>query len=284
MTVRSLARETLQQLHLLKSYRRAKKSYHRAKKSYRRTKSRLKRRFFPAQPLFYTLSPDLLIAIHSCFRKASTLGICAHSDYMEFGVYRGFSLWYAQALSRDMEIADMRFFGFDSFKGLPVLKGKDKNGDFQKGMFKSSRPFVEKNLDHYGVDWKRTFLVEGYYSESLNENTKKEHRFRECAVCVIDCDLYEATRDVLNFVGPLLGEKAFIVFDDWNCYQADPERGERKAFSEFLERNPVIRTTSQEMFGANCQVFLIEKTCVPREAVSKRSFESFISTSGKKLT
>jgi O-methyltransferase len=148
-------------------------------------------------------------------------------------------------------------------------------------MFKSSRPFVEKKLNRYGVDWKRTFLVEGYYSKSLNENTKKAHRFRQCAVCVIDSDLYESARDVLNFVGPLLGEKAFIVFDDWNCYKADPERGERKAFSEFLERNPAIRTTSQGMFGTNCQVFLIEKTCVPREPVSKRSFEPFISTSGK---
>lgn len=243
MTVRSLARETLQQLHLLKFYRRA--------------KYRFKTGSFPAQDPFYTLSPDLLIAIHSCFRKALKLGISAHSDYMEFGVYRGFALWYAQALARDMEIADMRFFGFDSFKGLP----EDKSGGFQEGIYNSSRASVEKNLDRYGVDWKRTFLVEGYYSESLNENTKKEHRFRECAVCVIDCDLYESTRDVLNFVGPLLGEKAFIVFDDWNCYKADPERGERKAFSEFLERNPAIRVTSQEIFGANCQVFLIEKTC-----------------------
>jgi O-methyltransferase len=209
--------------------------------------------------VFHTVSPDLLIALHHCFLKASSLDILSHSDYMEYGIYHGFAFWYAQSLAKDLELDDLRFFGFDSFQGLPEIVGKDQGGDFAAGMYSSGREFVEKNLNQYGVDWTNTHLVEGFYSDTLNENTKKEYQFRKCSILVIDCDLYEATREVLTFVGSLLNEQAFIIFDDWNCYNADPEKGERKAFAEFLQQNPTIKATPHKQFGSNCQVFFLEK-------------------------
>ena len=90
-------------------------------------------------------------------------------------------------------------------------------------------------------------------------STQKKHRFRRCSLCVVDCDLYEAAREVLAFVGPLLNEKSFVIFDDWNCYNADPEKGERRAFAEVLQQNPAIKASSHGQFGSNCHVFFLEK-------------------------
>lgn len=208
---------------------------------------------------FYTLSPHLLIALNSCLKRAQALNILGGTDYMEFGLFRGFSFWYAQAVAQDMNVLDMRYFGFDSFQGLPELTGLDENSDFSKGDFKCGRNLVEKHLNQYGVDWKKMFLVEGFYSDSLNENTKNQYRFRKCSVCVVDCDLYEAACDVLNFVAPMLNDKSFLIFDDWNCNNSDAEQGEQKAFTDFLAKNPNIKAEPYGQFGHNCQVFFLDK-------------------------
>jgi hypothetical protein len=31
-----------------------------------------------------------------------------------------------------------------------------------------------------------------------------------------------------------------IAFDDWNCFLADPERGQRLAWRQFVEANPQL--------------------------------------------
>lgn len=223
-------------------------------------KYKVKAAISPKQDEFCTLSPALLIAINSCFRKAQSLNILENTDYMEFGIFRGFAFWYAQAIANDSNINKMRFFGFDSFKGLPKIKGLDIGSDFSKGDFKCGRDLVEKYLNQFGVDWKKTFLIEGFFYDTLNDKTKQQYELGSCSICVVDCDLYEAARDVLNFVGPLLSNKSFVIFDDWNCNKANPELGERKAFAEFLENNSNIKSEPYGQFGYNCQVFFLEKT------------------------
>ena len=209
---------------------------------------------------FYTLSPPLLVALQWCLREGHSRGILDETEYMEFGIFRGFAFWYAQAVAVDLGLRGMRFFGFDSFAGLPEIEDKDAKEDFKKGQFAASKALVEQSLNLYGVDWERTFLVPDYFSDSLTADLKARHQMRKCSICVVDCDLYEATRDALNFVGPIFNEKAFVVFDDWNCYDADPDKGERKAFAEFLAKNPAFKATPAKQFGWNCQVFLLETT------------------------
>jgi hypothetical protein len=63
----------------------------------------------------------------------------------------------------------------------------------------------------------------------------------------------------LNFIIPLLNETCFLIFDDWNCYGANDDKGERKAFAEFLKENPNIKAESYGQFGSNCEVFLLQK-------------------------
>jgi hypothetical protein len=183
------------------------------------------------------------------------------SDYLEFGVYRGFTLWYAQALIKDFGVRDMRCFGFDSFAGLPRPNGIDvstQEPGFYEGAFFVKRATVEADLTHHGTDWSRTALVEGWYEDTLVPQTRAELGLRRCSVCVVDCDLYESARRVLEFVEPLLADGSCLLFDDWNMYQRDPDKGERRAFAELLMRRPDIRADPLLEFGTHGQGFVLK--------------------------
>jgi O-methyltransferase len=219
----------------------------------------LKRKVNPVLRAFYPLTPHLLLAVERSLewiqqnRKGS-------GDYLEFGIFRGFTFWYAQACSKQKNIQNMRFFGFDSFFGLPEIKGLDKNGDFQEGLYYSPRHDVEGYLNEYGVDWNKTVLVEGWFDKTLTNETRQKNKIVSAALVVIDCDLYESTVPVMNFLQPLIGEeKTIILFDDWNSFGASDQKGERKAFKEFLDKNPAIKCEAFIQFGPHGQGFLVWK-------------------------
>jgi hypothetical protein len=54
----------------------------------------------------------------------------------------------------------------------------------------------------------------------------------------IDCDLYESTIDVLDYLlaHHHLADGCAIFFDDWNCSNASPAFGERRAWNEMVEK------------------------------------------------
>jgi len=82
--------------------------------------------------------------------------------------------------------------------------------------------------------------MKGWYKEALTPETREKYNLRRCSICVVDCDLYDSSRLVLKFIEPLISSQSIILFDDWNMFGGDPNKGEQKAFSEFLARNPHI--------------------------------------------
>src|ERR1700758_2526113 len=198
---------------------------------------RIRARLAPPEQPFSPCTPSLLIAVQHSLRLLCERGLAEGSDYLEFGVYRGFTIWYAQALIKDMGIRDMRCFGFDSFAGLPKPEGIDALPFFYEGAFAASRAGVEANMTYFGTDWSRTRLIGGWFDDTLTQQTRAEHGLRRCSLCVVDCDLYESSRVVLDFVEPLLADRSIILFDDWDIYR-DPNKGQRKALAELLERRP----------------------------------------------
>ena len=58
------------------------------------------------------------------------------------------------------------------------------------------------------------------------------------AIIHIDCDLYESTMDVLDYLfeNKHLLDGCMIFFDDWNCGNASPHLGERRAWSEITKK------------------------------------------------
>jgi len=162
----------------------------------------------------------------------------ALGDYLEFGVFNGTSLACMHEVVRDLKAEQVRLFGFDSFEGMP-LESKKEDGGWYPGQFKSELDETRYNLTRQGIDWKKTFLTKGWFKDTLTEDFKRQHNIRKASVIMIDCDIYSAAKESLNFCKSLIVDKAIIVFDDWNSGNlADHGLGEKKAFTEFLAENP----------------------------------------------
>lgn len=150
--------------------------------------------------LFYTLSPEALPALVKAFQIAPSSG-----NYYEFGVFKGFSLWFA---SRITEGRDMKLFGFDSFQGLPAGKA-DKSPWWKEGNYSASHKFVKQHMTD-----SRVVLVPGFYSRALFESFEEHHGVADIAVIMIDCDIYESAKEILGYFGPRLRAGAIVLFDD----------------------------------------------------------------------
>jgi len=81
------------------------------------------RRIRGYEPLggFYSLSPDALVALVRVFniqqsQLSSGRNLFEGHGYYEFGLFRGFSFWFAEQLSREYAGPSFRLFGFDSFE------------------------------------------------------------------------------------------------------------------------------------------------------------------------
>lgn len=120
------------------------------------------------------------------------------------------------------------FYAFDSFEGMPEPQDIDQQKIFRKGMNATSEERF-KNLCRFDVFRMRT--VKGFYNEVLPKFSWNGDQ--KIVLAYIDCDYYESTVPVLQFLHNKLDHGAILAFDDWNCYYGDPERGEKKAFAEF---------------------------------------------------
>ena len=148
-------------------------------------------------------------------------------DYFEFGVYKGRSLILFYYLAKKMGMR-IRFFGFDSFAGLPESEGKV----FHKGQFSFSQESLKKYLEKVGVT-NNIFLIKGYYSQSLKKELFTHYKLEKASVIHIDCDLYISTKEVLNFIEPLLQNGTILIFDDWGSFGNNDSLGQKRAFQEF---------------------------------------------------
>ncbi len=207
---------------------------------------------------FDTANKPTLPALAKALAKAADYGMSGRGDYMEFGLFKGYAFWHAQVTAKRLGLADMRFFGFDSFAGMPDIAPEDEttHGEFYKGQFCCTKESVSRNLEAKGVDWNRTVLTEGYFDQSLTPELKQRHGMKKIAVALIDCDLYTSTRDVLNFIADLLQEGTVLMFDDWNCFDRDDDRGQRRAVREFLAQRPGVTLEHFFDYGAYGKVFI----------------------------
>lgn len=209
---------------------------------------------------FSSATRELPAALERCFDVAMELGTADRGDYYEFGIFKGYSLWKAQQLANERGLTGMRFFGFDSFAGLPTPSGIDETEEefFYGSQYACSLEAVTRNLTRAGADWNRTRLIEGYFADSLTEETKRREGMRAASIVVVDCDLYSSARSALHFVKDLLLPRSILVLDDWNAFDKADDRGERRAFREFLEENEHLTATDLFEYGTYGKTFLLE--------------------------
>jgi len=182
-------------------------------------------------------------------------GINSLGDYLEFGVYQGTSLLCMIGVAKDSNLKNIRYFGFDSFEGLPAPTDLGEVALWSKEGFKADYEFTREILTKANVDWNRTFLIKGFFSSTLNKNTIDENKLTKASIIMIDCDMYSSAKEALNFCIPFIQDDAIVFFDDWNC--TDSNGGEKKAFSEFLKENPNFRAEEFGTYCSNAQVFRV---------------------------
>jgi hypothetical protein len=156
--------------------------------------------------------------------------------YFEFGCHGAVTMRMAYDHSR--HLFDWTFVGFDSFEGLPEIEEIDKQDIWQKGKLATSEEEFRRIVIKHGIPKDRLITVKGFYDKTLTEDLKKRLLPRKAAVVYVDCDLYASTVPVLRFIKDFLQKGTILVFDDWNCFHGDPDKGERLAFSQFREQNP----------------------------------------------
>jgi hypothetical protein len=180
--------------------------------------------------------------------------------YLEFGSAGGGSLTDAfYAASRYRRLSGMLFFVFDSFEGLPEPAGLDADEfrRYNKGDYACNLDSFRQNVRKRGVDLDRLTCISGWYAETLNEGLKRELPIRKAAVVWIDCDLYESTVPVLEFITDYIQDGTVLIFDDWFSYKGRPDRGEAKAFREWLAKNPAIQATEYHRSDRTMMSFIM---------------------------
>jgi hypothetical protein len=161
--------------------------------------------------------------------------------YLEFGTFYGGG--FVKNFAHLGGILKGSFYGFDSFQGLPEVPQEEtafSGGKFVLGNYSCNEASFKLIIEFCGVDMNRVKTVSGFYETSLRGKTGFDYGIgtESVSVCVIDCDIKEATQDVLTFVTPLLQPGALIYFDDWLLTRGSPAVGERAAALEWLEKNP----------------------------------------------
>jgi O-methyltransferase len=192
-------------------------------------------------------------------------------DFLEFGVASGVTLLFiALAYQRYKSVkyasdVERKLFGFDSFEGLP----ENEHRRWPKSIFKSnvvsSHPtlaideLVTEDKIHAMFDkceLPRPVLIKGNFSDTI-DHAREDGHIHAAALVHIDCDLYESCRDVLKGIRSLLQNGTVIYFDDWNNYKGDPNKGERRAVTEFLAENPNIIFNDFLSYTAFSKAFIV---------------------------
>lgn len=135
-------------------------------------------------------------------------------NYLEFGVAGGKSFdWFMTENSH----ADSRFYGFDTFDGLP-----EDWGAFKKGTFNTNNeiPLIK--------DYRGKFL-KGLFQQKLPAFLPELDKSRK-NVFMMDADLWSATLYVLTSISPYLKKGDIIFFDEFVV-----PTHEFKAFLDFTE-------------------------------------------------
>ena len=136
--------------------------------------------------------------------------------YLEFGVWQGASLrTWSQLLRNPLS----SLHGFDSFEGLPEAWNTLPKGSFD----------AKGDLPQF--DDPRIILHKGWFHETLPGFVLPEH---ERLLLNLDADLYASTKYVLDTLQEAICPGTIIIFDEFN-----DRLHELKAFSEFLETNPM---------------------------------------------
>ena len=195
---------------------------------------------FQMSLLHFYREPDALRVIQEAFRVADLQmnPLDAYSLYSlvrmqatvpgsiaEIGMYRGGSARIICHLK-----GDKKFYGFDTFQGLPKPRVEDEKW-FTTKQFQARKDAVAACL----ADFKNVELIEGLFPESGAALNGERLSFVN-----LDVDLYQGMISSLNFIWEKMSTRGMVLIHD--CHLA----GVKKAVTEFLQTHTAM------VFDAGC--------------------------------
>jgi hypothetical protein len=138
--------------------------------------------------------------------------------FLEFGVYKGASLKY---FSSRITNPESRFYGFDSFEGLPEVWGKNRQGKFSR---EGQVPVADDG---------RVEFIKGWFQDSLPKFSIDVSKF-DVVLVHLDADLYSSTLFVLSDLWYRAGS-FYAVFDEFVHHEARALYSFSKAFPSKIE-------------------------------------------------
>lgn len=151
------------------------------------------------------------------FAKTQTL---VEGDYAEVGVCEGGSAKIICEAKKDKP-----FYLFDTFDGLPNTEKIDEIVNFKPTMFSADFEKVKEKLAGY----KNVHIYKGLFPETATPIEDKKFAFVH-----LDVDLYQGTKDCLEFFYNRMSKGGIIISHDYDMI------GVRKAFDEFFADKPEV--------------------------------------------
>lgn len=154
---------------------------------------------------------------------------------VECGVFSGSSLRACASIARDQG-TDFRFWGLDTFEGLPELSEMDKHFAPPKASYRKRRVFTDTSVDTvrqlldeagFGDEIQ---LVPGLFNKTLPQIAEATYHFVN-----IDCDLYEPHLECLNYFYPRMVPGGIVFFDDYHSVDYPMAR---HAIDKFMADKP----------------------------------------------
>ena len=144
-----------------------------------------------------------------------------HANFAECGVYAGMSMYFVQ------DLCDKRFIGIDSFEGV------SEPGEFDTDYFKTVK--LEIPID------RAKLILEGCRSPELYAgwipDVFEKIEPLNYSYVHIDVDLYEPTKDSINYFWPKIVPGGVIICDDYGSYKTI---GARKAMDDFFGKDKIL--------------------------------------------
>lgn len=190
------------------------------------------------------------------------------TDTYEFGIYKGESLKKICSYLKNINLVGSFVWGFDSFEGL----GKEAPGmevfeKFSEGSYKFD---LEENPVKYiknKIDYKYSIIIKEWFSNLKN------HSLVPCMLPAflvhIDCDLFSATIDALEFLfsNKIIREGTLIAYDEFKSTKglAGEERAHLVTFNKYMAEAEEIwhyqyqdKSTGQKIRQSVWEVLKIE--------------------------
>lgn len=157
-------------------------------------------------------TPDEINILRELLNKIRNID----GEVVEVGVYAG-----GTAVIIREEIKNKELYLFDTYCGFPNTLTKDDPRSYFVGDCSAPKKFVEKLMKNK----KNVFIVEGIFPESADIIKDKKFAFAH-----IDTDIYQSTKDSLEYLYPRTNKGGIILIHDYPAHD-----GVRIAVDDFLK-------------------------------------------------